>query len=239
MNYCIFLTASIDPPNTIGLNRKHVAEREHDYFTALQFYSRFGLPIVFCENSGYQSQQILDFCKGNPGMIEYLSFVSKESHKGKSHGEAEIFHFAHQHSATVKQADVIFKLTGRLILENFESMLANIRKTDALVYANLIKNLTFADSRFFAYKKEFYHDYLEQTLSSQLNDAQRFYFENCLARSIHLMLSERNGFELLPEYAFFNGFNGTTNRTYKKSIIGKLKFSGYYKLKRFLFKYSI
>ena len=46
---CIFLTASIEPQNVIGLNRNSVSEREDDYYNALIFYLRLNYKIVFLD----------------------------------------------------------------------------------------------------------------------------------------------------------------------------------------------
>jgi hypothetical protein len=239
MKYCILLTASINPPNTKGIQRIAVADREDDYFNALKYYIEFGVPIVFCDNSGYESERINKFCSAQQGRIEYLRFISSESHKGKSHGEKEIFDFAHQHSSIIADADYILKLTGRLILENFSDMFAKLQQQDGYVFANFTKQLTFSDSRFFAYKKDFYHQYLQRVLETQLDDSNRFYFERCLARAIHQLMGERDGFQLLPVYPFFKGHNASTNRTYSKSWLGKIKFSAYYRIKLLMFKRTI
>ena len=62
---CIFLTASIEPQNVIGLNRNSVSEREDDYYNALIFYLRLNYKIVFCDNSMYDSKKILELVEKN------------------------------------------------------------------------------------------------------------------------------------------------------------------------------
>ena len=116
--FCILLTASIEPLNTIGLKRNSVFEREDDYFNALVFYLKLGIPIVFCENSMYHSNKILNLVSKNSDKLEYLNFKSINSYYGKSHGEKEIFDYAHQYSEFIKTSDYVVKVTGRLIVVN-------------------------------------------------------------------------------------------------------------------------
>ena len=239
MNICILLTASINPPNTAGLGRSAVADRENDYIKSLRFYKGFGLPIVFCDNSGYKSETISSYCQEHSQQIEFLPFISQESIHGKSHGEMEIFDFAHKNSKFIASSTHVIKVTGRLIVENFQELLNQTSNNDAWIYANIKKGLTYADSRLFVYKKEYYPDFLQPVLADQLNDAKRFYFERCLARSIHLFMAQSDEFELLPVYPYFDGYNGTTNRSYKLSVFDKWKFSIYYKIKKFIYKYTI
>jgi hypothetical protein len=239
--FCIFLTASIEPLNTIGLKRNSVIEREDDYFNALVFYLKLGIPIVFCENSMYHSDKISNLVTNNSGKLEYLNFKSLNSHYGKSHGEKEIFDYAHQHSELIKTSDYVVKVTGRLIVVNILYILnkLKLRITDFSISSNLSRNLSYSDSRFFVYKKEFYHEYLEPILSSKLNDWERVYFEVCLAKSIHQRLVEKSDFILLPCYPKFNGKSGATNKSYKKKYFDYMKYKFFFNFKKYFFEHPV
>ncbi len=225
--------------NTDGLKRNSVLDRESDYYNALVFYAKLGIPIFFCENSMYHSEKISKFCDENSNCIELISFLSKESYLGKSHGEKEIFDFAHKNSKTIKNSEFVVKLTGRLIVENIAKIIQNLMKKDFMVSANISRNLSFSDSRFFVYKKEFYLDYFEPMLKKFLSDERRFYFEFCLARGIHNLMAHQNGFILLPFYPKYIGRNGTTDKKYKKAFIKEIKYRIYTRIKIYFFNHPI
>jgi len=239
--FCILLTASIEPLNTIGLKRNSVFEREDDYFNALVFYLQLGIPIVFCENSMYHSDKIANLVANNSDKLEYLNFKSINSYYGKSHGEKEIFDYAHQYSEFIKTSDYVVKVTGRLIVVNFLYIMNNLfaNFSEFSISSNLSRNLSYSDSRFFVYKKEFYHEYLEPILNSKLNDWERVYFEVCLAKSIHQRLVDQSDFVLLPCYPKFIGKSGATNKNYKKKYFDYLKYKFFFNLKKYFFEHPV
>lgn len=236
---CLFLTASVNPQNTDGLKRNSVLDRESDYYNALVFYVKHGIPIVFCDNSMFYSEKITALCNLNSNCIEYISFLSKESYLGRGHGEKEIFDYAHKNSEIIKNSEFVVKLTGRLIVYNIDKIIQNLIKKDFMVSANISRNLSYSDSRFFVYKKEFYLDYFEPMLKKFLSDERRFYFEFCLARGIHNLMAHQNGFILLPFYPKYIGRNGTTDKKYKKAFIKEIKYRIYQRIKIYFFNHPI
>ena len=233
--YCLLLTASIMQENPSQGNRSSVAEREKDYLSALEFYSAQGIPIVFCDNSGYKSEAIEKFCEKKGSQIELMTFKSEFSHLGKSHGEKEIMDRVHELSEKIRDADYIIKITGRLIVKNISGIINKLDDVSFVISANMGRNLTWTDSRFYVYQKLFYAEFLKISLDSFLDEPRKIYFENCLCRAIHLLLYKSGGFILLPLFPDYSGFNGTTNKKYDKGIITKLIYSAYYRLKVFIY----
>jgi len=234
-NYCILMTASIRQQNEKQGARSSVTDRENDYLTALRFYTSLRIPVVFCDNSELQSDAIIRFCSEHSDQVEYISFLSHQSHLGKAHGEKEILDKAHQVSEKMKGSDYVIKVTGRLRVKNLMRTLGKLSKKEFTVSANLGRNLTWADSRFFIYRKDFYASYLEPALRHHLNEPARIYFEHCLAKAIHRLLSESGGFQLLPLFPEYGGRNGTTNKKYDHNPLQRLMYSSYYRLKRFVY----
>lgn len=232
--FCILLTASIRPQNHRQGARSSVADREQDYLEALSFYAALGIPVVFCENSGYHSESIDTFCRSHPN-IEYVGFESANSYLGKAHGEKEILDKAHASSVFIAESEYVIKITGRLKVKNITAIMNRLSSRLFVISANIGKNLTWADSRFFIYSREYYGLYLEPSLRRFLDEPKRFYFEHCLARAIHRLLSEAEGFILLPLYPEYSGRNGTTNKKYDQNPLQHLIFQIYYRLKQFVF----
>lgn len=73
--FCLFLTGTIDPHKSASLKRRDPAIREQDYMYSLTYWlTKTNLPMVFCENSGYDLKNIRNLCRIYPGRIEILQF---------------------------------------------------------------------------------------------------------------------------------------------------------------------
>jgi hypothetical protein len=237
MKYCLFLTASIDPKNTPQVGRSSINIREKDYFNALSQFSKLGFNIVFCENSGYQSQKIFQICKEHN--IEYISFITEESHRGKGHGEKEIFDYALFNSNYLNNAEYIVKITGRIYIKNISKILENLSKSTFYVSTNLTRNLTWSDSRLIIFKKNFYKDYFKDILENHLDESKGVVFERCLSRACHKVMADGFAWVPLPSYPHYVGYNGSNNQKYQKNIFKRIKYYIYYKIKLFVMYQTI
>jgi hypothetical protein len=236
--FCILLTATIDPGNTPKVSRSDISSRELDYFKALEFYIDLGLPIIFCENSNYESQKINNLIVKTDN-IEYLKFKSQLSHLGKSHGEKEIFDYVYNNSNILKHNDYVIKVTGRLIVDNLISIQRKIENIKYLLYVNLVRDLSCTDSRFFIFHKSFYEKYFHVSLNNHLNEPVGDGFEICLARAYHLAMADGKRCSLLPEYPQYIGFNAWNNRPLNRGLYIRIKYKIFYFLKLFVLKQTI
>lgn len=237
MKFCLFLTGTIDPKNTPEVDRASVLLRESDYYTSIEQYAALNFQIVFCENSEYDSKKISDLCASKN--IEYLKFTSKESFKGKGHGEKEIFEYAFAHSKFLQESDYIVKVTGRIFIKNTELILHALEKKQFLVSSNLTRNLTWSDSRFFVFRKNFYDTFLKKKLEEDLNEPQKVNFEKCLSRAIHAALSQGEVWTTLPEYPDYVGYNAFQNKKLNQGLFKKIKYRLYYKIKKQILQQTI
>ncbi len=237
MIYCLLLTGTIDPKNTPEVDRASVLLREVDYYTTIEKCASLNYKIVFCENSGYDSKKITALCTSKN--IEYIKFTSKESYKGKGHGEKEIFEYALAHSRILKDAEYIVKITGRLFIKNIDLILKNLPENNFLVSSNLTRNLTWSDSRFFVFKKSFYAEYFKNQLEEDLDEPQKVNLEKCLSRAIHRAVSMGNVWITLPYYPDYVGYNAYQNKKLTQGLLKKIKYKLYYRLKKYVLQQTI
>jgi hypothetical protein len=237
MNVCLFLTASIDPKNTPQVGRNSIYLRESDYLYALTQFSTLNLKIVFCENSGYHSEKIINFCSEKG--IEYISFISKDSFKGKWHGEKEIFDYAFSNSKYILNSDYIVKVTGRLFIKNLSSILKDISNRNFYVSTNLSRNLSWSDSRLIIFNKQFYQDYFKPALELYLDESKGVYFERCLSWACHKVMADGLVWLTLPSYPNYFGHNASNNQKYQKNFFKRIKYNIYYKIKRYVMSQTI
>jgi len=224
--YCVLLTGCIAPLDIPFLKRKDPAQREEDYYQALKCYlSQCRWPIVFCDNSNTRSKKIAKLIEtSNRKDIEYITFEGRNFplHLGKGYGEALIIKKALAVSILIKQAEVILKITGRLMVENIKDILFLLeREMDINDYdfmGNLKYDLTYCNSRFFIFKKEFIKKYFEPHLS-KLNDSDNVFFEHILAVAILSSILDGKSFSKLPCLPKISGHSATCGTALKTSYI--------------------
>jgi hypothetical protein len=225
----VILTASIDVKGMIFTERSDPHEREQDYINALSQWIKTGLPIIFCENSGYDLSKIHEMTSSY-NKIEILQFDGQKFDKslGKGFGEQEILHFIAENSILFSLSKKIIKITGRYYLKNikqFEGSLAIVNGVSTI----LKKNLTFSDSRVIISTPEFITDYLF-LYTSRINDKNGYYFEHALSQAIHKYMADSGEWIMLPHYPIISGYSGTSNAKIN-SIVKDFKRKIFYSLK--------
>ncbi|HEX8462896.1 MAG TPA: hypothetical protein VF623_15790, partial [Segetibacter sp.] len=205
--------------------------REAEYHKAIKKWISLGYPIIFCENSNYDSAIINEEIKGlNHEKFEYLKFTSSVSHLGKGYGEAEIIDYTLKNSKLIKDDTIICKMTGKNYVTNakviLRKLLASPHRGD-MVTAILGRNLTIADSRFFFFKRNFYLKYWINIIP-EIDEPNKVYIEHTLARAIHIAIAKGERWSLLPELPIIEGFSGTYAKPYKNKILHTVLNKFYY-----------
>jgi len=220
----ILLTGTINAPDTPDLKLTNAVLRENEYFKSIKKWLTLEYPIVFCENSNYDSEIINSLVKDlSAGKFEYLKFSTSKSCLGKGHGEAEIIEFAFNNSVLLKKDSIICKSTGKNYVTNASTIINKMSIPpfcDNMVTTILKKSMTFADSRFFFFKKQFYSDYLLKNLQ-EINEQGGIYFEHILARSVHDAMSQNQQWSMLPELPFYEGYYGSDGTRYNNFVAKK------------------
>ncbi|WP_299054240.1 hypothetical protein [uncultured Polaribacter sp.] len=212
---CILLTATIAPSNVPFLKRMDKDQREEDYIDAIKYYLQFKLPIIFCENSNTNSKVILELLQNSGVKFEYFTFKSEKSIEGKGKGEAEILSFAFLNSKIIKESSHTIKITGRYQVKNFLNQIKNLKKDT--VYANVTRNLTYSDSRFFILHNFFYSNYLLVNFS-KIDEKNNIFMEHVLLSSVLKYIADLNHWSLLNQKTIYEGVYGTDNVKYKNTL---------------------
>ncbi len=233
----LLLTATIHPSsNHMKRGRVDYLDRENDYFEAVQFYLSKGYHIVFCENSNTFSEKILKL-QTSDQRLEYLTFQSELSVKGKSWGEIEIFNYALENSKFIKEVDYLVKITGRYIIKNIEEILTATNFVEKEVYINPTRNFRWADSRLMIMRKSYYYNFFIKTVDLYLNEQNRIFMENVFMRSLFLYLYEGGELVLWPTYPCYEAYDGTHNEKVTFGFFKSLKYKIYYKIKKAILKH--
>lgn len=216
---CILLTATIDPKGVVYMKRNDPTVRENDYINAFKKWIQTPFLLVFCENSGYKIDKIKKIGKYRDQEIEILQFYGQDFPRelGKGYGELLTIKYAIQHSNLIKHCDFLIKVNGRYFIKNIKGIASALGKhEDIYVMVDLKRNLTWGDSRIFAFKPSFVFDYL-LAFEKLINDSKGFYLEHALARATLRAISDGHKWLPLPYKPIIVGYSGTTGASYKTS----------------------
>jgi len=217
----LLITAAVtcNDPNTI---LDDAVERRASYVRACCWwlYNPAIEKIVVCENTNdcLLSEQLskLKIMAGKE--IEHLSFqgdVQKTSTLGKGYGEGEIMRYALMHSATLGSSlDGFYKITGRLIIENFQQLDSRIHRECNYfkLMATRLKHSRQVDTRFYYVQPCFYRKMLLSCYEG-VNDKEGRYLEHTYWEVLHKS-HDVIGFPLYPQVC---GYSATTGLYYQSN----------------------
>jgi hypothetical protein len=219
----ILLTATIAPGPVPFLMRSDPSMRRSDYAGALTQWVAVRQPpsIVFCDNSAAAVDDLRGLAGGQ---VEFLSFRGNEGAqtRGKGFGEIGIIAHALEHSATVANADLVLKVTGRLFVRNAEALIARLTREKGDVFCDLRQNLEVSDSRVFCATPAFLARYLVPS-AEEIDDHVGRSFEVVLARAVHRAIGDGCGWGLLPMAPDLVGIAATADQPYPSSRFGHSK----------------
>jgi len=129
--------------------------------------------IVYCDNSriSMDYDPLVRFAEQHNKTLEILSFDGNREAQiyGKGYGEGRILEHVLNHSKWIQGRTIIYKITGRLFVENFQEIRA-VHAQDENVYAE-------RDTRFFKTEASFFKDVLVDKYK-EVNDPQVMYLEH-------------------------------------------------------------
>ncbi|MCW2972361.1 MAG: hypothetical protein JWN72_634 [Thermoleophilia bacterium] len=226
-NIAILLTATINVGATPDVAHVSSSERRADYARGLAPWLAVpGLHVVLCENSGADLEAFRDAPRAHGSELELIGFHGSDVAvlRGKGAGEAELIAHAFASSSALRDADLVVKVTGRLVVRNTEQFLRGIRAAEGVeVFADLRlrQRISVADSRVFAARPSFYFDRLLKR-ADRMDDPAGSYFEHVLAQAVHAVAADGEPWDLLPVYPEVVGRSGTTGDRYRSGLLIRL-----------------
>lgn len=220
-NLILFLTGCINPDGMSYTALQNPKTRKNQYIDAIRFYLRkTNLKILFVENSGNDISEVFDYEIKNK-RLEILTFFGNDYDRtlGKGYGEMLIMEYANKYSQFLKNAEFIFKITGRYKILNINSFINNY--IDQFQNFDLILNfrpsLTWADSRFFGFRPFFLSNYL-LGYKEIVNDQDSINFENALSKAALNSITNDDNYGKFNIYPRYSAIIGTTGKKYNDSF---------------------
>lgn len=222
-DFCILLTATIQPGPSVHIERSNPSVREEDYMQSLKLWlSKTNLPVVFCENSGYWLRKIHHLCKQYPWRVEILQFSMKnyESWHDYGYGEYKIIDYALRHSRFLKRSRNIVKVTGRVFIENITVILAAIKNDSIVTYTKHFRKdgIQNIHTIIFIFKKRFLK-YLE----NNVDILKKKKFEDFFYSALIDAKKNKEHIQKLRIHPLYQGYSWYTNTPYKNIFISHNK----------------
>ena len=243
MKTAIILTATIDPKNMILVERKSAEQRLNDYLIAFDFWCKNTQVknIVFIENSGYNLEKFENKKKiFHDKNIEIISLNLNDTFSnklGKGYGEHLCIKETILKSNILKDTDIIFKISGRYVMKNFDKIFSSCKKDTNSINVYTKDNLSFIDSFFISAPKIFFKDYVVPH-TKNVNDSKNIFFEHCLSKALLSAMSDGYKLIQIPVLPIIEGYIGTNNKKFKYNIFKKIKLLIYGKLKNYFISHK-
>ncbi len=163
----VLLTATIAPPPLPRLVALDPNQRWAQYRLALEYWmdQTRATRLVFCENSGYgvNYTPLIMRASSLSKQLEVISFNGNhEAHlKGRGYGEGEIIRYALHNSRLIASASGFFKVTGRLVVQNFDLLEYLTRSRPVVMSERSAWRKGWVDTRFYKMDKAFYLRHLQ------------------------------------------------------------------------------
>lgn len=220
-NIVLVLTACIKPNTACCLTLTDIQTRASQYRKAIIWYfEHTDYPIVFAENSE-STLDIPSQINSSP-RFEYISFLEQNDSydRGKGYKEARILEYVQSHSTLYSSADIVIKVTGRLIIRNISAIISSFPQEfgDKGFCGQFERRFHRLDTRFFiASKKVFSGLMLFNPLIDDLHEP-RLIFEGAYALALTEMLIQKCANYYYPRHIFdYEGSGGGSGINYTRS----------------------
>jgi hypothetical protein len=238
-DFCLLMTATINPKGMKYLSRSNVNERLDDYKkTFLNIANNYNIKkIIFIENSGHDIDVFRKYAKQYPNKnIEIISskvnnYFPREY--GKGFGEYLCFKEVIKKSVLFKKCKYFIKTTGRYYIKNFNKIYSEITQSNNDIYINLQKNFTYAECSIFGGSKNFIQKYILEEIR-KTNDSKNIIFEKGVANATLKAISDG----LIPSFSSIppqiQGFIGTNGKKFRSNIFKNFRNLIFRKFKKYL-----
>lgn len=215
MNIVLLLTACVNPNSSHMLKLRNVDDRKKQYINAIEWYFKYTpYYIVFAENSGTPLSLSDEIIKSP--RFEYLKWKEEPDvpDRGKGYKEAKIHEKVIADSQLYKGADIVVKITGRLIMTNIVKTILSIgNPSKRLLMSNFGWKFKYQDTRFIIAGKYAFEEL--QKANSRINTIVGME-EAYAAESVKLIRDGKVDYELSKYLPNVIGVGGGTAENYSK-----------------------
>ncbi len=222
-NYVLLVTGCISPDSKVPfLKIKETEERKKQYLESLYFYIKntTASKIVYCDNSNQENiielEKLANDCNKEFEWVSFVGNTRKCLEKGKGYGEGEIIKYALNNSDLLKNNSFFIKVTGRVIIKNYNLIARFMDKNKIYFLRNSADNI---DTKFYGmsinnYKTFFMNSY------NYVDDKNDKYLEHVFSSVVKDKSITISDFIVFPNSV---GVSGSTGEKYDLSFKRRLK----------------
>ena len=226
---CLLLTGTIEvhhPEFLRSTGRVSTEVRQADYVVALRrWMTRQSAvrDIVFVDNSGYPLDALHEVVERHADTgkrVELLSFrtTGYSDERGRSFGELDIIDTALRRSVLLSESPSFAKVTGRVFVKNFDSLVAGLGP-DFDIVGRLSHNLTWLETVLVLFRREFFAERILPYALEHVNDRSRQHTERVLARACLHAVAEGARWYPFPQEPRFRGVRGLDGKPYPGGLL--------------------
>ncbi|MDR0422478.1 MAG: hypothetical protein LBH72_05655, partial [Proteiniphilum sp.] len=172
--------------------------------------------VVFVENTNfpYDYSALCHLAENCRKTLEVLSFqgdTEKTVLHGKGFGEIECINHALENSRLLKSSDSFVKLTGRVIVLNFDRVMRSACKRNSF-YAITGKKIPYVETILYRAEKTFFQENLHD-VGHFVFDREGIIIEHIFYRRLH-ELAEHSSIGSFGTYRFLEGISGGSGASY-------------------------
>ena len=204
------------------LEVKNCEERLNQYIFSIKYaIDNYSLitHIVFCENTNYSFdyKELVEYANQRCKVLEIIKFNGNYEilyNKGKGYGEGEIIKFALKNSNILNKSDAFYKLTGRVIIRNMDSVIHATKRRNAFIYypSKIYRgNLSYISTIFYKSDRSFYETNLINEYLKVDDKNQQF------LEYLFLTILKNHPIKSFGVYPLISGQSGTTGLNYDLS----------------------
>ena len=228
----LIITACVKPSLCVkDLALRDETIRLRQYIDAMKFFleQEHVTDIIFCDNSNadFETNSLYEYAKIKNKNLEILKFQVDDlivSERGKSYGEFCIMDFIMEQSTLIMKHNFFLKITGRLIVQNFEKIVKKITMNNNY-FVCLGNPIDFRnkkiDTRFYGMRIEDY-SCLREKLRTLINESAGYTLEKSFYKGIE---EAQIQYRMLPYYPQYKGISGSTGINYTDTKLKTVKFA--------------
>jgi hypothetical protein len=176
--------------------------------------------IVFCENTDYAHNYVslIERARKKGKELEILTFKGNYpviQQRGKGYGEGEAIEYALKNSKLLKNYRSFYKLTGRLVIENLDQLVASTKEENGFIWhpKEIYQRKTdHVETFFFKASREFYTDRLLDAYK-EVDEINHLYIEHLFYERLKKLKIRAFKFPLQ-----IIGNSGTSGKPYLESM---------------------
>ncbi len=246
----LIITGTIEIKNDdiFNLTIKDTATRLIQYLNALEYaiceYKTVDT-IIFCDNSNYlyDYTELIDRAKQKNKNLEVLSFLGNMKsviENGKGYGEGEIMRYIFENSKYIHRYKSFFKLTGRLIVKNFDKINSSKKIGSRFIYypkEMYGRKNSLVSTVFYKIDKSTYLDFFIEAYR-EVKDSKMEYLEVVFCKIIKKNSITCKSFHIFPDISGYSGSTGLKYDLSRKKILIEniINLLGLHNIKPNLFK---